>query len=106
MELHYNLFDCSANNLRVKFINGEAKFYENATQILTNNPSLDYQLSNLNNFANLKNYNHHYPMEVRRGDRLFQMTIVPRYTGEYTEVSSFSKVSKRGSKAFGERSGV
>ncbi|MCD6090525.1 MAG: linear amide C-N hydrolase [Bacteroidales bacterium] len=54
---HYILFDSSANSLVVEFINGEAKFYENATQILTNNPSLDYQLSNLNNFANLKNYN-------------------------------------------------
>lgn len=56
-QYHYIVFDAAANSLVVEFKNGEAMFYENVTQILTNNPGLDYQLSNLNNFANLKNYN-------------------------------------------------
>lgn len=54
---HYIVFDSSANSLVVEFVNGEARFYDNATPILTNNPGIEYHLSNLNNFANLKNYN-------------------------------------------------
>lgn len=54
---HYIIFDDLANSLVVEFQNGEPMFYENLTQILTNNPGLDYQLNHLNNFANLKNYN-------------------------------------------------
>ena len=54
---HYILFDSTGNSLVVEFKNGEAQFYENETHILTNNPDLNYQVANLNNFANLKNYN-------------------------------------------------
>lgn len=56
-QYHYIIFDSSGNSLVVEFIDGEAKFFDNVTQILTNNPGIDFHLSNLNNFANLKNYN-------------------------------------------------
>ena len=54
---HYIVFDSSGNSLVVEFDNCKAMFYDNVTPILTNNPDINYHLGNLNNFANLKNYN-------------------------------------------------
>ncbi len=56
-QYHYIVFDSYGNSLVVEFANGKVVFHDNATPILTNNPNLDYQLENLNNYANLKNYN-------------------------------------------------
>jgi choloylglycine hydrolase len=56
-QYHYIIFDSLGNSLVIEFIDGEAKFFDNVTQILTNNPGIDFHLSNLNNFANLKTYN-------------------------------------------------
>ena len=56
-QYHYIVFDAQGNSLVVEFVDEKAKFYENKTQIITNNPGLDFHLSNLNNFSNLKTYN-------------------------------------------------
>ncbi|MCT4638628.1 MAG: linear amide C-N hydrolase [Bacteroidales bacterium] len=54
---HYILFDRAGNSLIVEFKGGKATFYDNVSPIITNNPNIDYQVANLNNYANLKNYN-------------------------------------------------
>jgi choloylglycine hydrolase len=54
---HYILFDQQGHSLVVEFHNGKPVFYKDKTQILTNNPNMDYQLANLNIYSNLRNYN-------------------------------------------------
>ena len=54
---HYIVFDKSGKSLVIEFKGGAANFYENATKVLTNNPDFDYHIANLNNYANLRNYN-------------------------------------------------
>ncbi|MCL3779921.1 linear amide C-N hydrolase [Prolixibacteraceae bacterium JC049] len=54
---HYIIYDKTGNSLVVEFNGGKALFYKNKTPIMTNNPNIPYQLANLNNYANLKNYN-------------------------------------------------
>ncbi len=56
-QYHYIVFDADGNSLVVEFVNEKVRFFENKTRILTNNPGLDFHLSNLNNFSNLKTYN-------------------------------------------------
>jgi len=56
-QYHYIIFDKSGHSLVVEFKNNAVKYTENETKILTNNPNLNYQLENLNNYANLKNFN-------------------------------------------------
>ncbi len=56
-QYHYIVFDSYGNSLVVEFSNCQAVFHDNTTPILSNNLNLDYQLENLNNYANLKNYN-------------------------------------------------
>lgn len=56
-QYHYIVFDRKGNSLVVEFVDGKPKFFNNETPIITNNPGLEFHLSNLNNFANLKNYN-------------------------------------------------
>ncbi len=54
---HYIIFDRDGNSLVAEFRNGSPVFFDNKTPILTNNPNLDFQMANLNNFSNLKVYN-------------------------------------------------
>lgn len=56
---HYIAFDGDGNSLVTEFRGGKAVFFENQTTILTNNPNLDFQKANLNNYANLKIFNEH-----------------------------------------------
>lgn len=55
-QYHYILFDKNGNSLVVEFVNGQAVCTVNKTFVLTNNPDLNFQLENQNNYANCKNW--------------------------------------------------
>lgn len=55
-QYHYILFDSSGNSLVIEFKNGEVICTPNKTKVLTNNPDLNFQLENQNNYANCKNW--------------------------------------------------
>ncbi|WP_203257938.1 linear amide C-N hydrolase [Hyunsoonleella ulvae] len=55
-QYHYILFDKNGNSLVVEFVNGQAVCTTNKTFVLTNNPDLNFQLENQNNYANCKNW--------------------------------------------------
>lgn len=55
-QYHYILFDKNGNSLVVEFVNGQAVCTANKTFVLTNNPDLNFQLENQNNYANCKNW--------------------------------------------------
>ncbi len=55
-QYHYIVFDASGNSLVVEFDDEMAVCYNNESLVLTNNPNLNYQLENQNNYANIKNW--------------------------------------------------
>ncbi|GGD25646.1 linear amide C-N hydrolase [Hyunsoonleella pacifica] len=55
-QYHYILFDSSGNSMVVEFANGDVICTANKTFVLTNNPNLNFQLENQNNYANCKNW--------------------------------------------------
>lgn len=51
--VHAAIHDAKGDNIVVEFINGEMKVYDNPISILTNAPSFDWQIANLQNYLNL-----------------------------------------------------
>lgn len=51
---HWRVSDAKGNNIVIEIVNnGEMKIYDNPVGVLTNSPSFDWQLTNLNNYVNL-----------------------------------------------------
>lgn len=55
--LHITLHDTKGNSLVIEFIEGKQIIYENPVKVLTNYPTFDWQLTNLENYTNLKALN-------------------------------------------------
>ncbi len=51
--VHWRFTDTSGKQIVLEIIDGTPRFYENPLGVLTNSPSLDWQLTNLNNYVNL-----------------------------------------------------
>lgn len=64
--LHFIFSDDSGNHLIIEFIHGEMKTYTNNIGVLTNDPSFDWQLTNLCNYENLKLENN--PKQIVGGE--------------------------------------
>lgn len=55
--LHYSIQDASGKGLVVEFVNGMLSLYENSLGVMTNSPTYNWQMTNLNNYLNLSPYN-------------------------------------------------
>ncbi len=55
--LHYVVYDNTGKSLVIEPRGGTLKVYENEIGVITNSPTFDWQLTNLNNFINLSPYN-------------------------------------------------
>ena len=51
--VHWRFADTSGRQVVLEIIDGQARFYENRLGVLTNSPSFDWQMTNLNNYVNL-----------------------------------------------------
>lgn len=51
--VHWRFTEPSGRQIVLEMIDGKPKFYENLLGVLTNSPSFDWQLTNLNNYVNL-----------------------------------------------------
>ncbi|WP_300729387.1 choloylglycine hydrolase family protein [uncultured Bacteroides sp.] len=51
--VHWRFTDDSGRQIVLEYIDGKAVFYDNPLGVLTNSPSFDWQLTNLNNYVNL-----------------------------------------------------
>jgi choloylglycine hydrolase len=51
--LHFALHDASGESLVIEFVNGEQKIYHNPVGVLTNAPTFDWHIANLNNYLHL-----------------------------------------------------
>ncbi len=50
---HWRFTDASGKQIVLEIIKGKSVFYDNPLGVITNSPSLDWQLANLNNYVNL-----------------------------------------------------
>lgn len=55
--LHFSVYDASGKGLVIEYINGKLNIHENKLGILTNAPSYDWHLTNLNNYVHLRPVN-------------------------------------------------
>jgi choloylglycine hydrolase len=51
--VHWRVVEESGRQIVIEIINGKAHFHENTLGVLTNSPSFDWHLTNLNNYVNL-----------------------------------------------------
>ncbi len=51
--LHFAIHDAKGNNLVIEYIKGDLNLYENPNGVLTNFPTFDWQMTNLNNYTHL-----------------------------------------------------
>lgn len=54
--LHASIYDATGKGIVVEFIDGEMEISDNEIGVLTNSPTYDWQLTNLNNYVNLSPY--------------------------------------------------
>ena len=52
--VHWRIADRTGKQVVVEVIGGQVRFYENTLGVLTNSPSFDWHLTNLNNYINLR----------------------------------------------------
>ncbi len=52
--VHWRFADTTGRQIVLEIIDGNPIFYENELGVLTNSPSFDWQLTNLNNYVNLR----------------------------------------------------
>lgn len=52
--VHWRMADRTGKQVVVEVIGGQVRFYENTLGVLTNSPSFDWHLTNLNNYINLR----------------------------------------------------
>lgn len=52
--VHWRFADVSGRQVVLEIINGHPRFYENKLGVLTNSPGFDWQMTNLNNYVNLR----------------------------------------------------
>ncbi len=51
--VHWRVADSSGEQIVIEYINGECVIYDNKVGVLSNSPSFDWQVTNLNNYVNL-----------------------------------------------------
>ena len=51
--VHWRFADTTGRQVVLEIIDGEVNFYENRLGVLTNSPSFEWQMTNLNNYVNL-----------------------------------------------------
>ncbi len=55
--MHYVVYDQKGNSIVIEPIEGTLKVYENKLGVITNSPTFDWHLTNLNNYINLSPVN-------------------------------------------------
>ncbi len=51
--VHWRVADESGEQIVIEYIDGECRIYDNQVGVLSNSPSFDWQVTNLNNYVNL-----------------------------------------------------
>lgn len=51
---HWRIADAGGRQMVIEIVGGKVNFYDNPLGVITNSPGLDWQLTNLNNYVNLR----------------------------------------------------
>lgn len=54
LPLHFSFHDSAGNSLVVEYVGGKLYMYDNEVGVMTNDPTFDWHVTNLNNYVNLK----------------------------------------------------
>ncbi|MBA3662454.1 MAG: choloylglycine hydrolase family protein [Gammaproteobacteria bacterium] len=57
--LHFSVYDAQGRGLVIEYVGGKLKMYDNTVGVLTNSPTYDWHLTNLNNYVHLTPKNPH-----------------------------------------------
>jgi len=57
LPLHYSIYDASGKGIVIEYIAGKLAIHENKLGVMTNSPSYDWHMTNLNNYTQLKPVN-------------------------------------------------
>lgn len=55
--MHYIVYDKSGRSIVIEPLDGKLKIYENTIGVITNSPTFDWHITNLNNYINLTPFN-------------------------------------------------
>ncbi len=55
--LHFSVHDASGDSIVIEYIGGKLNLYDNPVHVLTNYPSFDWQMTNLENYTALRSLN-------------------------------------------------
>lgn len=98
--MHYIVYDKSGRSIVIEPVDETLKVYENPLGVITNSPTFDWQLTNLNNYINLTPFN--VDTSQLRGMKLFsfgQGTGMLGLPGDFTPPSRFVRAAFFSTKA-------
>lgn len=90
-QYHYIVFDSEGNSLVVEYKNGEAVSYFGESYVMTNNPGMNFQLENQNDYANIRNW---FPGAILpdSGDQFHGQGMLG-LPGDWMSTSRYTRVS-------------
>lgn len=71
LPLHFSFHDAGGNSIVVEYIGGKLHIHDNKIGVMTNAPSFDWHVTNLNNYVNLRPTN---PKPIKTKDMTFIAT--------------------------------
>ncbi len=72
--LHFSIYDSKGKSLVIEFVNGKLNLHEDTIGVLTNSPTYDWHLNNINNYVSLS------PLNPKSGT-LNGVTLAPKGEG-------------------------
>lgn len=92
--VHYTVNDAQGNGLVIEYVNGELRTYDNPIGVMTNAPTFDWHMTNLNNYVNLS-VNNASPIELGtvKVTGFGQGTGLLRIPGDFTPPSRFVRAT-------------
>lgn len=93
---HYAVFDTQARGLVIEFDRGQARVYDNPVGVMTNGPSFDWHLTNLNNYTFVSNlgkreqrFGHHTARTEDVGNALAGLPADDTSTGRFVRAAFY-----------------
>jgi choloylglycine hydrolase len=94
LPLHYFVFDKTGKSIVIESIKGKLKVYANPTGAMTNSPSFDWHLTNLNNYVSLSSTNSsNHKLSGIELKPISQGSGMVGLPGDFTSPSRFVRIS-------------
>jgi len=92
-QLHYKVVDKTGDAIVIEFVNGAPKVFD-SIGVITNNPTYDWQLTNLRNYVGLQDENHESATFLKKPyDQVSNGTGAIGLPGDFTSPSRFVRAT-------------